>query len=211
MSSSESEGIWFVCPACGASNRPQSNSCFLCGHALDAAKAETITGPPRPPISFGSTELINPYAPPASEIARPLSFRISSLLMVIAVIAVCLGVAHENLVLGIILAMAIVPALIYTVIVVQKRGAGGNPLGVADKVTTFLVAIGGVMIVEFSSLVAFCMTCYPIGFVSVSAAGGLGLIVAFGIGGLAAIVTAVYATRLLLSARSQNQRVARRR
>ena len=68
------------------------------------------TNPFEPPTNDGGAEPINPYAPPATDVTTPLSFRISSLLMVIAVIAVCLGVARAELVLGIIVAVVVMPA-----------------------------------------------------------------------------------------------------
>ena len=203
------------------SNRPRSTFCFLCGHGLDAARSEPIAGPPRSPISFstpepanpyepltidGAAEPTNPYAPPATDVTTPLSFQISSLLMVIAVIALCLGVARAELVVGIIVAVVVMPALVYTVIMVKKRSTRERPMAVADKVITFIVAIGGVMIVEFSSIVAFCMTCYPIGAVSFSANSGAGVIIALCAGGLAAVATAVYATYLLVFRKGRNSR-----
>ena len=117
-----SDLIWFVCPECGAANRPK-NFCFLCGHDLDTGRLETTAGTPRSPISFTSPEPVNPYAPPPTGFSPAFTFRISSLLMVIAVFAVCLGVAHENLIMGIILAVAVAPALVYTVIVATERKA----------------------------------------------------------------------------------------
>ena len=84
---------------------------------------------------------------------------------------VCLGVARAELVVGIIVAVVVMPALVYTVIMVKKRSTRERPMAVADKVIAFIVAIGGVIIVEFSAVVAFCMTCYPIGAVSFSANG----------------------------------------
>ena len=45
-----------------------------------------------------------------------------------------------------------------------------------DKVVTFLAAIVGVVVIAFSALVAFCMTCFPVGFV------GIGVSQAYGVG-----------------------------
>ena len=81
--------------------------------------------------------------------------------MVIAVIAVCLGVAHENLILGIILAVAVAPALVYTVIVAARSKARGRPMAVLDKVRTFLLAIVGVVVIAVSAIIAFFVTCFP--------------------------------------------------
>ena len=74
---------------------------------------------------------------PTTGFSPAVTFQISSLLLVIAVIAVCLGIAHENIILGIILAVVVVPALVYTVVVAEKRSAGGSPMAVLDKAATF--------------------------------------------------------------------------
>jgi hypothetical protein len=196
-----------VCPQCFSSNRPGDITCFLCGHGLENAMLKIETGAQTAPTPPHSSDSVNPYAPPASDISPAVTFRISSLLLVIAVIAVCLGVAHENLVLGIIAAVVIVPALVYTFIVVEKRSARGIPMAVPDKAFTFLVAIGGVLIIEFSGLVAFCMTCIPIGSVSFGANSAVGLIVALTLGGIAAIAGAWYATYLLVFRKGRNRQI----
>ena len=124
-----SDGMRFACPECGASNRPNAAYCFLCGHDLDTDRPEPRARASTSPIPFAASEPVNPYAPPTTFASRAITFRISSLLMVIAVIAVCLGVAHENLILGIILAVAVTPALVYTVIVAAKRQGQGKTDG----------------------------------------------------------------------------------
>ena len=80
-------------------------------------------------------------------------------------------------------------------------------MAVADKVSIFIVAIGGVMIVEFSAVVAFCMTCYPIGYVSLSASSSAGFGIALLAGGIAAIAAAGYATYLLIT-KGRNRRIS---
>jgi hypothetical protein len=113
--------------------------------------------------------------------------------MVIAVIAVCLGVAHENLNLGIIQAVAVAPALAHTVIVAARSKARGRPMDVFEKVSTFVIAIVGVVVIAVSAIVAFFVTCFP---VSVAARDfGVGLV----IGGTAAVAAAAYVTYRLLT------------
>ena len=203
----QSDGTRLVCPQCFSSNRPGDITCFLCGHGLENAMVKIETEAQRAPTPPRSSGSVNPYAPPASDISPAVTFRIGSLLLVIAVIAVCLGVARENLVLGIILAVVVVPALIYTFIVVEKRSAG-IPMAVPDKAFTFLVAIGGVLIIEFSGLVAFCMTCIPIGSVSFGANSAVGMIIALTLGGIAAIAAAWYATYLLVFRKRRHRPIA---
>ncbi len=135
------------------------------------------------------------HEPPTTLVSTPLSFRISSLLMVIAVNAVCLGVAHENIYLGIILSVAIAPALVYTVVVAERRKARRSPMAFLDKAVTLFLAIVGVVIIEISALVAFFMTCVSVAYVT--AGSGIAL-VAGGIAGVASLASAIY---LLLSFR----------
>ncbi len=193
------DGIWLVCPECGASNRPKGTFCFLCGHGLDTARPETSIGAPRSPISFTSPEPIDPYQPPTTFVPTPLSFRISSLLMVIAVIAVCLGVWHEEPVLGIILAVVVAPALVYTVIVAAKSKARGRRMAVFEKVGTFLAAIVGAVVIAVSAIIAFFVTCFPVGIVTLGAAGTATWIIALVSGGTAAVAAAAYMTYRLLT------------
>jgi hypothetical protein len=155
------DGIWFACPECGASNRPGHTACFLCGHGLDTAQPATTTGVPESPASPTWPELVTPYEAPTTIVIPALKFRISSLLLVIAVIAVCLGVLHENWGMGILLAIAVTPALLYTIIVAAKTKARGRPMAVFKKVGTFLGAIVGVVVIAGSAVIAFFVTCIP--------------------------------------------------
>ena len=202
------DGTRMVCPQCLSTNCAGDITCALCGHALDTAMPTMETGALKSPTPSISPESVNPYAPPAGGYSPAVTFRISSLLMLIAVIAVCLGVAHENVVLGIILAVVVVPALVYTFIVVEKRSARGTPMAALDKAVTFLVAIGGVVIIEFSAVVAFCMTCIPIGSVSFGANSAVGLIIALTVGGIAGIAAAICATYFLVFRKGRNRRIA---
>ncbi|MFI5458240.1 MAG: hypothetical protein ACHRXM_22650 [Isosphaerales bacterium] len=152
------ERTGFVCPECGASNRAGETVCFLCGHGLDTLRPETRKGVPNSPTS---PELVNPYKAPTTIVSPALTFRISSLLLVIAVIAVCLGVAHENWGMGILLAITVTPALLYTMIVAAKSKVRGRPMAVFKKIGTFLAAIVGVVVIAGSAVIAFFVTCIP--------------------------------------------------
>jgi hypothetical protein len=174
--------IVVVCPDCGASARGGETACFLCGHRLGADDAKKAIAH-------------------AAGVARPTfrpTFHISSILLLIAVVALCLGVGHDEPFLGIALAVVVVPAAVYTTIIAFRSRATGRPMSVFEKVWSFAGAILGVIAIEFAALVAFFMTCIPTGFVTMSA-GESGIIVAVVLGGIAAIVVAVYMTRYLLT------------
>ena len=133
-------------------------------------------------------------APPT---LRP-KFNISSFLLLIALIAFCLGVARAQLVLGIALAVVLLPATAYTTIVAFRSASTGRPMSLFEKLWCFGGAITGVMAVEFAALVAFCITCIPTGFVAMSA-GESAIIVAVVVGGIAAVAAAVGMTYYLLN------------
>jgi hypothetical protein len=136
-------------------------------------------------------------------VSPAVTFRISSALLGIAVIAVSLGVAHESLFLGIVLAVLVAPALLYTVVMAVKGRQRGRPLAVFEKVWTFLFAVSGVASILMSALVAFCMTCAPVGFVSLVFGSENAFYVAFYvapvIGAIGAVVGAVLMARVLLT------------
>ncbi|MFI5458242.1 MAG: hypothetical protein ACHRXM_22660 [Isosphaerales bacterium] len=180
------------CPECGASNRPGATACFLCGHRLDTARPETRTGAPKSPASPTSPELVNPYAPPTTFVLPALPFRISSLMLVIAVIVVCLGVGP----------FGVAPALVYTCIVVAKSKARGRPMAVLEQLSTFLAALIGVVVIAVSAFIAFLVTCFPIGMAA--DASGTGLTIAFVIGGMAA-GAAAFLTYLLLTRKRRRE------
>ena len=79
---------------------------------------------------------------------------------------------------------------------------------VAEKVHTFGAAFLGVMVIEFAALVAFCMTCFPIGYIAATAGGSsTGIVGAFVIGGLAGVVAGGLVTYFLLT---RKRRLARK-
>ena len=136
------------------------------------------------------------------------TFRISSLLLIIPVIAVCLAAGQVQPYAGIGLAVVVLPALGYTCVVAFKSAAAGKPMLVAEKVHTFGAAFLGVMVIEFAALVAFCMTCFPTGYIAFSAGGATPAIVgAFVIGGLAGVAAGGWVTYFLLT---RKRRLARK-
>jgi hypothetical protein len=184
-----------VCPDCGASNRGGEKSCFLCGQSLETTWTTSRAGARESsaPDTYAGHAKRSGAANAFSE-RRP-TFQISSLMLLIAVIAVCAGVWRAGSAMGITLAVAVLPALLYTNYVAFESATAGRPMDVFEKVGSFVAALAGVVVVGLAAVIAFCMTCFPAGIVSRNIAVGLV------IGGTAAIAAAAFVTRSLLSRR----------
>ena len=150
--------VWFRfprCGKCGTLNRPGATACFLCARRFDTAALYTRGDASQSPTSLTS-------AASSAAVSRALSFRISSLLLVIAVVALCLAIVREDLLVGTVLALAVVPALAYTIIAAARREARGSPMAVHEKLRTFLAAIVGVALIAFSTVATFFLTCVSV-------------------------------------------------
>jgi hypothetical protein len=192
------EGISRRCSQCGAWNHPGATVCFLCDHRLRPPGPEAKAEGPGSPPSPAPTGPVKPYEAPTTLPASGLSFRLSSLLLVIAVTAVCLGVVQENQVLGIILTVAATPALVYTTVVAGRRQALGTPMSNLEKVATFMASLLGVVVIAVltvvSAFIALFVTC-----IATLGGGGPSLTYSIAAGVLAAVVALAWTTRHLLA------------
>lgn len=170
------------CSKCSAANPAGSGQCWLCFHPLPAA-TESVTGVTDTP------HLVTASA--------ANTFTISSLMLVIALIAVCLGVMREVPGLGIALAVVSTPALVRTVFAARRREISGRPMAMGEKIFSFLGSIGVVVTVCAASGAAFASICFPIGFATFEKSGGGGIVMAFALGILAALVVAAFLLRRL--------------
>jgi hypothetical protein len=107
-------------------------------------------------------------------------------MLVIALIAVCLGVLVEIPGLGVVLLLVSTPALIRTLMAVSRGKAAGRPLSGWEKMTVFAGSLGVVAVIGLASLIAFIATCFPVGLISVQADMGVGVFLAFSVGIIAA-------------------------
>src|SRR6187402_3410953 len=110
-SASEPAAAAARCPECGADVRPLDEKCWLCQRPLSAK--DVITA-----------ELIQPAAPPivpewvaARSTANPAQFSLETLMLVITLVAVCLGMIAATPGLGVLVSVVAAPALIRTLIV----------------------------------------------------------------------------------------------
>ena len=172
------------CSQCGAANIGQSGQCWLCHHPLAAEPRGA--GSANPPTAWATASTAN-------------TFTISSLMLIIALIAVCLGVTREAPGLGIALGVVSTPALVRTVFAARRREITGRPMSTGEKVVAFLGSIGVVVTVCAASGAAFAAICFPVGLASfnISRSDGGGIVLAFTLGILAAIVVAALLFRRL--------------
>ncbi len=125
-----------VCPECGADTLPDRTHCWLCGAKLAGGSTTAAASAPAPP-----------------------TFALTSLMLLITLVAVVLGVYTIAPGVAVLLVIAVVPALSRTFRVTRRREREGTPLRTRDKIGTFfystllasviLVIVGGASAVAF--------------------------------------------------------------
>jgi hypothetical protein len=136
------------------------------------------------------------------------TFTLSSLMLVIALIAACLGVIREAPGVGIGLAIVITPALVRAGITAKRREAAGRPISAGEKIGAFCGSVGVVSTIGIAAAVTFYATCWA-GFFGGAAVGsafesgrgygaiGWGLAVGVGVGIVAGLFVLVRLARRL--------------
>jgi hypothetical protein len=132
-----------------------------------------------------------PTPPAGLEESGRFAVHISSVMLVIAMVAVCLGVLHEAPGLGILLIVLMVPALVRTLVGAARRKAKGHSMTPAEKLFTFFGSLGIVIVIGLAASIAFVTTCFPIGFLTFDMTNGAGVVLAT-IAGLAAAGYVLY-------------------
>jgi hypothetical protein len=149
------------CPECGASVKPGLDRCWLCQRPqpIDAIVIE-------PPGPFSA-------APPRRG-ASPTQFSLETLLMIVTLVAVCLGLLMAAPGLGVLVSIVAAPALVRTLIAGYQRRAVGTPLSAGEKVLAFLASTGVTFAVLLAGLAAFGTACFAtcLGALGLEAVGG---------------------------------------
>lgn len=135
------------CPQCGAERVVGATVCWLC-------HAPLTEGAPAAGQWTGS----NPYAAPQS-IPTPPQFALSSLLLVVTLVALCVGLVTVAPGLIVPLVIFVLPAVIRTTIVTSRKTAAGETMTTGRKALTFLASIGIVYVVWMAGMVAFFGAC----------------------------------------------------
>ncbi len=142
------------CPECSAANEPGNTLCWLCGRRFDAGG----------PID---AQLLS-AAPPA---AHP-QFALSTMMLIITLICVCLGVLTIAPGLIVPLVVVVVPALFRTVSATKRMARQGQDVTISDRVAAFSTSLGIVFLVWIAGIVAFGAACATAVGVVLSADGG---------------------------------------
>lgn len=136
------------CPHCAARLQSEDTACWLCGGRIN-------TG-------FPSDQRVATEAnvPPTLAPNTALTFNLSSLMLIITLIAVCLGVFRLAPGLGIAAAVLATPALIRTMIFSKRRRARGDALNVGEKTLAFVGSVGVVLTICVGACAAFGAVCF---------------------------------------------------
>ncbi len=186
------------CPECGADVGPQDAACWLCRRPL--ASGDIITA-----------EVFEPAAPPivpawvaAQRTANPAQFSLESLMLVITLVAVCLGMLVAAPGLGVLVSVVAAPALIRTLIAGYRERAAGGKLTLGEKLIAFLASTGITIAVLSAGATAFAAACFASCMVvlGVSSGGGGGpqeslIYAAFGFSTLVALAVTIWLFWLL--------------
>ena len=134
-------------------------------------------------------DLTRSLSPELPERVRP-SFRISSMMLVMPVIAVCLAVWQAEFFVGMFVTATAMPALVCTWVWASKNTAGGRRLDIRDKVRTFLAAFFCALVIGFSAVIALIATIAPASYLAIKFGFGRhAMMVGFIVAVQAAIVT----------------------
>jgi hypothetical protein len=127
-----------ACPQCGAVNANWDANCWLC----------------KQPLSGGGVGGDSVILAQAVEV-QP-QFGLSTLLLVVTVICICLGLIAIAPGLIVPLVIIVVPALVRTAV---ANRVSGRPTSVGDKVAAFSASLGIIVLIWLAGLVAFCTAC----------------------------------------------------
>jgi hypothetical protein len=196
-----------LCTQCGASNASGAKTCWLCGRAHVADESPPSDGAiTKSPLTDAGgspfADSVQRHSPQSA-----MTFRLSSLMLTVTLIAVCLGIGRLSLGLGIALAILVAPAFLRTALAAKRRRNVGQPMGMGDKLAVFIGSLAIMMAISVSSAIAFYATCWA-GFIGGAAASesagaknydpiGYGLITGIIVGIVAGIFVAVLMIRWL--------------
>ena len=124
---------WETCRQCGAENWPGRLVCCECGQN------------------------------PAATLVIGGRLSLGSVMLLVALVAVCLSAFRVDVFIGLLLVLVVVPTLVSTVLTTKRRVQAGRPPSLFGKIQIYLVAFGIVLVIELATYFAFFTTCIPLG------------------------------------------------
>ncbi|WP_435007822.1 hypothetical protein P12x_005087 [Tundrisphaera lichenicola] len=167
--------IRLACIGCGAMNPSDAEVCSGCGHRFRDPT----------PVLAEPDPMANPYEAPQTRVARAPTFQIGTAMIWIAVVALWMGAFAAGAAVGVLATLALLPATIRLVLVSARRSAEGRPMSMGDQALSFVGTVASSIVIGFSSIVAFGLTCFPMagGGVDPLVSAVIGLGVALFVGG----------------------------
>jgi hypothetical protein len=154
------------CPTCGVKNAVVQNHCSACGKPL------AILILPRPKVRRAG---------------------LGSVMIFIAVLAVCLAPVRVAPGLTAVMAIVLVPAALRGLIAIERRRLDDRPARAVEAVAILLHSFFIVAAIGISAVTAFCATCIPIGFFAFGVNSAGAMYVALGVGTITGLL-ALYFT-----------------
>ena len=142
MTSAFDRNVSAFCPECGAKIRADQNRCWLCFRTLPPI-AESPQENPADAISLPSEPSKLGSGRGTQSSGSIAQFSLATILLVITLIAVCIGVFRISPGLGVIVVAIATPALFATVIIAEEvMVKHGERLTIADKIVAFVGFFG---------------------------------------------------------------------
>jgi small-conductance mechanosensitive channel len=133
------------CPHCQAEYQPGAERCWICHQPLEPARPEHAGAPEGTPPSVRR------------------SFHLNTLMVVIALVAVLLGLFRESSGLGVFVAVICLPAALRLRSVAAQRQARDQPMSLPEKIWDFigsaLIAWAMLVMLGICAAVAFLLMC----------------------------------------------------
>jgi hypothetical protein len=163
MTSSIDRGVGAFCPDCGANVRTEVSHCWLCFRPLPPTGGGPLPPPPGtllPSTDADETDSIRRVPPKAAT----WQFSLQTILLIMTLLAVCLGAYHNWPGLGTVLTAIATPALIGIIAMGAERRRRGLPMSAAEKIGGFLAMFGVLLLTAVAAIAALLVACGVLAF-----------------------------------------------
>jgi hypothetical protein len=179
-----------TCPDCGAEPWSETDGCWLCGLRADGTRpagpkrSRTAPGPAAASPAAAAAKAASPAAageappggasvPPRPQPVKrppqppPLSFSLATMLLMMTLAAIWLALLVAAPGIAIFLCILLLPAVVRTAMVVQRREAAGVSVSSGEKValavTSMFVSLVILVLALVASVGTFCFVCLSAG------------------------------------------------